>query len=242
MRTPAEHCYRLALRFARRARRNRQFIDGGAVWVVVLIATLIPARVGLSTMRPVPVLHARDLATDPNPPSDEIDSPAASNRDDDSSDAIALLASALEECPNALSPSLRLRIARVISEESEEYGYDPLFITALVQVESGCSLTARGGDALGLVQLLPSTARDVARRAGLPWRGDRSLTEPSLSIRLGLRYLGELEEQLGDPYRAVAAYNLGPARVAHMSSVRAQRTEYVRKILARYEQLLELYA
>jgi soluble lytic murein transglycosylase-like protein len=157
-------------------------------------------------------------------------------------DPIDMLVAALSECSNVLSPALRQRIARIINDESEEHGYDPLFITALMQVESGCLPTARGGDAIGLVQLLPSTARDVARRAGLPWRGERTLTEPASSITLGLRYLGELEELLGDPYRAVAAYNLGPARVARMSSGRARQTSYVRKVLLRYEQLLDQYA
>jgi soluble lytic murein transglycosylase-like protein len=223
--------------------RKRQFIaDPRALSVLIVVATLVPAQVGLSTLRPVPVLRARGDAPILDPSAGEVEAGTANNRDDDRADSIAMLAAALEDCPNALPPALRLRIARVIHEQSEEYGYDPLFITALVQVESGCSVTARGGEALGLVQLLPSTARGVARRAGLPWRGERSLTEPSMSIQLGLRYLDELEDQLGDTYRAVAAYNLGPARVAHMSSGRARRTVYVRKILTRYEQLLELYA
>jgi soluble lytic murein transglycosylase len=155
---------------------------------------------------------------------------------------VASVVGALGDCTASLSPSERLAMARIIHRESHEHGYDPLFITALVQVESGCSRTARGGDALGLVQLLPSTAREVARRAGVRWRGEQTLTEPTASIQIGLRYLSELEEQFGDRYRAVAAYNLGPARVMRMSSGRARRTQYVRKILSRYEQLRADYA
>jgi len=243
MGNPAGHCYRLALRCARRALHQRQIHAGsGVLWVLVILVTLVPARVGSSTLRPSPVLRAPKPAA----PAARAAAPegAASAMDDrgDATDTIAMLAAALQECPNALPPALRLRLAQIIHKESEHYGYDPLFITALVQVESGCSLTARGGEALGLVQLLPSTAREVARRAGLPWQGERTLTEPSMSIRLALRYLDELEDQLGDSYRAVAAYNLGPARVARMSTHRASRTVYVRKILSRYEQLLEQYA
>lgn len=157
-------------------------------------------------------------------------------------DPLHTVVSALSECSNELTTRERWRLARIISTESAEHGYDPLFITALMQVESGCLPTARGNGALGLVQLLPSTARGVARRLGLPWQGERTLTEPSSNIQLGLHYLGELEELLGDPYRAVAAYNLGPARVAGMSSGRAKQTQYVRKILLRYERLLDQYA
>lgn len=149
---------------------------------------------------------------------------------------------ALEDCANELPSKERWSIAQIIHEESEEYGFDALFITALVQVESGCKTTARGGGAHGLTQLLPATARGVARRAGLEWHGERSLSEPAVNIKLGLHYLGELQGQLGDPYRAVAAYNMGPARVRRMSSARAQRTRYVRKILRRYEALREQFA
>jgi soluble lytic murein transglycosylase-like protein len=166
---------------------------------------------------------------------------AESNGNGDA-DLVGVLVAALEDCPNALSSVQRWKLADVINAQSEQHGYDPLFIIALVQVESGCSPTARGGEAVGLTQLLPATARGVARRAGIPWHGERTLTEPSSSIQLAVRYLDELEEQLGDPYLAVAAYNLGPARVAHMSSGRAQRTRYVRRVLLRYEQLLDQHA
>jgi len=207
----------------------------------MIAAALAPVPVGFAMTPPDPVIEAA-----PPSPSGPAAAPVAnppSVSDDDDGDPVSMLASALEDCPNALSARQRWSIARIINDESEERGYDPLFIIALVQVESGCSTTARGGDALGLVQLLPSTARDVARRAGIPWRGERTLTEPSSSIQIGLLYLIELEEQFdGDAYRAVAAYNLGPARVAHMSTWRAQRTRYVRKILSRYEQLLDQYA
>ncbi len=193
--------------------------------------TLAPVPVGVGTTRPMAVIASGSSA------------PVVAVDDDaERADSVSTLFSALAGCPNALSPRQRWSIARIIHTESEEHGYDPLFIAALMQVESGCSPTARGGDALGLVQLLPSTARDVARRAGVPWRGERTLTEPASNIQLGVHYLHELEEQLGDPYRAVAAYNLGPARVARMSSGRAQRTQYVRKILSLYERLLEQYA
>lgn len=218
-------------------RRPFHIVAAAALGIVVLV-TLAPAQVGTGTFLPVPVIQAAL----PPPVTFLAKQTEDDDEEADAADPIDVLVSALSYCSSALSPAQRLRVARIIQEESEEHGYDPLFITALVQIESGCSFTARGGDAIGLVQLLPSTARDVARRAGMPWRGERTLTEPSSSISLGLRYLGELEEQLGDPYRAVAAYNLGPARVARMSSLRARQTRYVRKILSRYERLLDRYA
>lgn len=157
-------------------------------------------------------------------------------------DPVRMVAKALTDCSNRLSREERWSIARIIQQESIEHGYDPLFITALVQVESGCSPTARGGAAIGLTQLLPSTARGVAARAGVPWRGPETLKDPLASVRLGVRYLSELEDMLDCPYRAVAAYNMGPAPVLHMSTRRAQRVGYVRKVLDRYEHLRDQYA
>ena len=68
------------------------------------------------------------------------------------------------------------------------------------------------------------------------------MVDPETNLQIGVRYLRELEEMLDDPYRAVAAYNMGPAPVLRMSSQRAQRVGYVRKVMARYAQLRREYA
>jgi soluble lytic murein transglycosylase-like protein len=192
----------------------------------------------LVTLAPAGTSGGRDRATVPHEPPPRTVPELRRAR----VDPLTTVVAALGECSNTLPMGARWRLARIISTESAEHGYDPLFITALMQVESGCLATARGNGALGLVQLLPSTARAVARRLGLPWQGERTLTDPSSNIQIGLHYLRELEDMLGDPYRAVAAYNLGPARVLRMSSGRAKQTQYVRKILSLYERLVEQHA
>lgn len=152
-------------------------------------------------------------------------------------DPVQVVATALRDCATRLPREQRWSIARAISEESEQHGFDPLLITALVQVESGCSATARGGGAIGLTQLLPSTARAVARRAGVSWRGVSTLHDPADNLRIGVQYLSELATMLDCPFRALGAYNMGPAPVKRMSTQRAQRLRYVRKVVARYERL-----
>lgn len=237
MTRPAVHCYRHASRVARRVlRAGRVPVLLATVWATTGAAVLAPGRVAVSMAEPMPVLRA--ALTRPAVSETAAAVVMAGRNDGEGVDTVV---DALGDCTAALTRAERRVMARIIHRESHEHGYDPLFITALVQVESGCSRTARGGDALGLVQLLPSTARDVARRAGVRWNGAQTLTEPDASITIGLRYLVELEEQFNDPYRAVAAYNLGPARVARMSSGRARHTQYVRKVLSRYEQLRDQY-
>jgi len=146
---------------------------------------------------------------------------------------------AVSRCRASLPETERWEIARVVEEQSSQYGYDPLFIIAMMEIESSCSPVARGPrGSVGLIQLRPATARSVAREIGLPWRGTHMLTRPGVNVPLGLRYLWKLERQFKDPYLAVAAYNLGPARVERMPRERARGTRYVRKIMARYENLL----
>lgn len=155
------------------------------------------------------------------------------------SNPVGTVFAALSQCRRGLSERERWRIAGVIHRESQRYGYDPLFVVALAAVESTCLPTARSPHgALGLIQLRPSVARAVAQDAGLRWRGAGMLTKPLFNVHIGLRYLAQLEKRFGDPYVAMAAYNLGPKRVASMSRHRARTTKYVRKVLSHYEALL----
>ena len=71
-----------------------------------------------------------------------------------------------------------------------------------------------GADARGLMQLLPATAAQVARRYGLPWSGGDSLYDPAVNVALGTRYLAQMAERFnGAPWLASAAYNAGPIKV-----------------------------
>ena len=153
--------------------------------------------------------------------------------------AVRSIASALGKCRSSLPEKQRWRIARAIEREADRHGYDPLFVQALVEVESTCRPTARSPrGALGLTQVQPATARALAESAGLAWRGAHTLLDPELNLRLGMMYLSQLEERFGDMHLAVAAYNLGPGAVAGMTRERARRSVYVRRVLARYENLL----
>lgn len=64
------------------------------------------------------------------------------------------------------------------------------------------------------------------------------LTRSNLNLQLGLYDLWKLEKQFKDPWIAIAAYNMGPAGATGMGRQTARQKPYVRKILARYEDLL----
>jgi soluble lytic murein transglycosylase len=68
--------------------------------------------------------------------------------------------------------------------------------------------------AVGLMQLMPATGKQVAKEIRLPYSGLSTLTDPEDNIRLGTSYLGQMAERFGgNRVLATAAYNAGPHRV-----------------------------
>lgn len=68
--------------------------------------------------------------------------------------------------------------------------------------------------AIGLMQLMPATGKEVAATISLPYFGIDTLTDPQSNIRLGTTYLGQMAERYGgNRVLATAAYNAGPHRV-----------------------------
>lgn len=98
-----------------------------------------------------------------------------------------------------------------IDRYAGQYGIDPLFVLALVRVESGFAPSARSHrGAIGLMQLMPDTARDMAIRVGEN-PATLNLEEPDTNIHLGVHYLSLLKKEFGDDEVALlAAYNAGP--------------------------------
>lgn len=110
---------------------------------------------------------------------------------------------------NALRPALH---KDVINRYAAVYKFDPLFVMALVKVESGFArdaLSHRG--AVGLMQLMPDTGMEMARRAGLQITSPDQLAAPEVNIHLGIHYLSLLRDEFQDDTTAIlAAYNAGP--------------------------------
>ena len=87
---------------------------------------------------------------------------------------------------------------------------------AVTRQESGFNSGAVSpSGALGLMQLMPGTARDVAGRLGVPYIQDKLTRDPAYNVSLGTQYLSEMLQRFGGSYElALAAYNAGPNRVA----------------------------
>lgn len=99
----------------------------------------------------------------------------------------------------------------IVEAEAEAARLSPELVWAVMRQESAFSeAVVSPARAVGLLQLLPETARAVARSASLE-HDDARLTSPAQNVKLGARYLRTLLDELGGVTAvAVAAYNAGP--------------------------------
>ena len=88
-------------------------------------------------------------------------------------------------------------------------------VFAIMRQESEFSVRAVSpAGAQGLMQLMPGTAREMAKSRGLRYNRRKLLSDPSYNVRLGSAYIASMMERFSGSYPlAVAAYNAGPARV-----------------------------
>ena len=103
---------------------------------------------------------------------------------------------------------------RSIQQWSAHAGVDPMLTAGLIRQESAFDPQAHSGaNAMGLMQLLPKTARLLARKAKVGYSRAR-LYDPDYNVRLGTIYLAGLRKDFGSVESALAAYNAGEDRVA----------------------------
>ena len=116
--------------------------------------------------------------------------------------------------PDVLRIIFPLEYWPLIKKYSDAHSLDPYLMTALVAQESTFTADVRSSaDAVGLMQLIPSTARRYAARLGIGY-SSRILTQPETNIRLGMRYFKDLMNRFGAAHYALASYNAGERRIA----------------------------
>ena len=168
-------------------------------------------------------------------------------------DAIRLAGARGQAMPTVVYP---LAFWPQVSRAAAAEGVDPLLAIALMRQESLFDAAARSpADARGLMQLLPSTAAQVARERGEPSPVDH-LYDPEVNVSLGVAHLADLMRRYGgDPLKATAAYNGGAEAVARweqrfgtlppdefVESITYRETrDYVKKVMGNYRRYQQLY-
>jgi soluble lytic murein transglycosylase len=144
----------------------------------------------------------------------------------------------------------------VFSTYAGAFDLEEAWVLGVVRQESRFVVDARSGaGAAGLMQLLPNTARWVARKTGYRGYNARRVGDVETNIALGTRYLKFVLDGTGHPVLALASYNAGPNRArrwmppqsmeaaVYIESIPFNETrEYVKNVMANavhYALLLE---
>ncbi|MCW8886136.1 MAG: transglycosylase SLT domain-containing protein, partial [Motiliproteus sp.] len=102
-----------------------------------------------------------------------------------------------------------------ISANAKRFSLEEPWIYAVSRQESAFAVDVRShAGAVGLMQLMPATAKQTARKINVKYRGSFQLKKPEYNVRLGSAYLSQMHKRFNNNrIFATAAYNAGPHRV-----------------------------
>jgi soluble lytic murein transglycosylase len=138
-----------------------------------------------------------------------------------------------------------LQYEHVIRTHAENHALDPALLAAIVYVESRFDPNAQSAaGAIGLMQLLPETAKGIALRTGGARFVVADLRDPEINVRYGSWYVDHLRVRYdGDVGLALAAYHAGQGNVDHWREeglgIAFPET---RKYIAEVERMRDVYA
>lgn len=133
---------------------------------------------------------------------------------------------------------------------------DPYLVAALVAQESTFDPNAKSAaNAIGLMQIVPSTGQRYARVLGMRGFTTKQLTVPESNVRIGTAIFADLMKQFGGEHIALCGYNAGDSRAAQWAAARPgvprdefvddipfpETQNYVRRILGTAENYRRLY-
>lgn len=150
-----------------------------------------------------------------------------------------------------------IEYSEYVYKYSEQYGVDPLLMFSLIKAESNFKTDGVSSrNAIGLMQLMDSTAEEVAKNIQMEYNSDTTLYNPEENIQLGIKYFSELMKYYDQNYiLALAAYNAGIGNVKNwidkgiikedgsdIENIPFKETNnYVRKIISNYKIYKKLY-
>ena len=144
--------------------------------------------------------------------------------------------SILEDHGTDIPVTERQDFVRFVYHEAMKNNLDPILAMAVIKVESSFETTVVSPmGAIGLMQVIPLVGRYKARELGLAWKGEKSLMDPYVNVRIGLSYLMELANRFSDFSLALEAYNRGPGALKDtlISGVQPS-THFAQRVLGYY--------
>ena len=144
----------------------------------------------------------------------------------------------------------------LIEKYSKAKSLDPYLVSALMAQESTFTAEIRSSaNARGLMQVMPGTGRQYARKLGIRPFTTASLSQPETNVRIGMQYFKDLVDKFGGIHYALASYNAGDGAWRHGSRNRPiwrptssstashfpETQNYVKRILGTTEDYRRLY-
>lgn len=140
-----------------------------------------------------------------------------------------------ERLPKSFRKKHKL-IAQAIIDESQRYGFDPVFLMSVIQGESSFNPAMRGKlDEIGLMQIRPATGEWIAGMNGIRWKGEGTLYDPVQNIRIGAAFLNYLRSKFDAHAQLyLAAYNMGPRNVNQALEQNVWPKDYPQHVMKLY--------
>jgi soluble lytic murein transglycosylase len=145
-----------------------------------------------------------------------------------------------------------------LSADAQKNGLDPYLVASLIRQESEFNAgVVSHANAYGLMQLLPSVGKSMAKKQGMKGFNANGLLNPSVNLELGTKNLRLVLDRFdGQPEYALAAYNAGDVPVRQWMAIGnykdiaefvesipyTETREYVQAILRNREIYRALYA
>lgn len=118
---------------------------------------------------------------------------------------------------NILKLVYRQDYSEYVEKYAKENEIDPLLIYAIIKAESNFDDDAVSNKgAMGLMQLMDNTAKEVATNELMEYTSNETLYNPEKNIQIGVKYYANLKEIFGNDMIALAAYNAGMGTVNRM--------------------------
>ena len=128
------------------------------------------------------------------------------------------------------------KIAYAILDAAEEFSLDPVFLMAVIQNESSFNSSMHGlAGEIGLMQILPRTAKWITDLYKVEYKNEKALLDPGQNIWIGAALLDKLRHQFDSEGRLyVSAYNVGPRKLRMLIAMNKNPKIYVLAVMKRY--------
>lgn len=128
------------------------------------------------------------------------------------------------------------QLTQTLLQVSHDYGYDPVFLLAVIKTESQFDpVTIGSAGEIGLMQVKPDTAEWICKKRKIPWLGAEKMKDPNYNIIIGAHYFHYLKNRLAsESLRYINAYNMGINNLQRLPATDQKKRAYYGKIISNY--------